>query len=657
MPDGPAFRRRTVLLGIASVCVLVYALYDEFAVSPAIEQPDLSAAEVDGELGKLRIVSVQPGAAPPGAAVYVRFEGADPEHLEEIAVHSGKDTLQVLQKRDHQLVVRIPPRLPYGQFKLRVSQGERRSKPWVMTLTPLPRHRMLRDVFGGLALFALGLRTVGRSLRAYAGQRVRSLLGRMTRAPLVAALWGVLGGVLAQGTTACAALFAGLLDARMVEIRRASFLLIGSQLGAAFAAVLLPLFAPREALWFIAIGVLGLFVAQSRLSRALASAVIGGGLIFHGLALLQSGCAPLISDPLIMPYLWDLQAEGMFGALVCSLAGAAMTAILQSPAPLFALLVSLLQQEVLGLREGLAMLCGVSLGAIANTAAATWAFSHEARRLLRVELIVAPIAMLVGLVGLSAWQHLPQLAPAAFAFLSPIPRQLGTGFIALSFAGQLAAGLVLWQGRKRWITGAPRMSVVPPQPTSGAYTHELLLALEDCRSGLTGVRAIIASADRSSAPSTEGAITHAQQLLRGLLRSPALDQSSGLQAASVAALHLADTLLSTLRIAEKAPELGLTPSGEAAQALEHLHSLLDSALATLCKQLEVGDFPSLAEAQAREIEINAAEAESRRRLFASQSSGDELAVRIWSSELCSAYESIGNQVYRAVSAFAAEEDS
>jgi Na+/phosphate symporter len=162
--------------------------------------------------------------------------------------------------------VRIPPQVPYGQFKLRVSQGERRSKPWVMTLTPLPRHRMLRDVFGGLALFALGLRTVSRSLRAYAGQRVRARLGRMTRAPLVAALWGVLGGVLAQGTTACAALFAGLLDARMLEVRRASFLLIGSQLGAAFAAVLLPLFAPRAALWFIAIGVLGLFVARSRLS-------------------------------------------------------------------------------------------------------------------------------------------------------------------------------------------------------------------------------------------------------------------------------------------------------------------------------------------------------------------------------------------------------
>lgn len=640
------------------MCVLAYALYEELEFREPLEQLETQAAEVDAaDHGKLRIVSVQPGAAPPGAAVYVRFEGADTDQPDQIAVYSGKEPLPILKKRADQLVVRIPPSLPYGQFKLRVAQGERRSKPWVMTLSPLPRHRMLRDVLGGLALFALGLRTVARSLRAYAGQRVRTLLARITRAPLVAALWGVLGGVLAQGTTACAALFAGLLDARMLEVRRASFLLIGSQLGAAFAAVLLPLFAPREALWFIAIGVLGVFVARSRLSRALASAVIGGGLIFHGLALLQSGCAPLISDPLVMPYLWDMHADTFPGALLCSLAGAAMTAILQSPAPLFALLVSLLQQEVLSLREGLAMLCGVSLGGIANTAAATWAFSHEARRLLRVQLALAPIALLIGLVGLSLWEHLPELAPGAFAFLATIPRQLGTGFIALAFAGQLAAGLVLWQGPRRWLTGSPHVSLAPPQPSTSAYTHELLGALEHCRIGLTGVRDIIASADRSSAPSTEGAITHAQRLLRDLLRSPTLDPSSGLQAASVAALHLADSLLATLRIAEKAPELGLTPSGEAAQALEHLHKLLDGALATLCRQLEAGDYPSLAEAQAREIEINAAEAESRRRLFASQSTGDELAVRIWSSELCSAYESLGNQVYRAVSAFAADDDA
>ena len=131
---------------------------------------------------------------------------------------------------------------------------------------------------------------------------------------------------------------------------------------------------------------------------------------------------------------------------------------------------------------------------------------------------------------------------------------------------------------------------------------------------------------------------------------------SGVRGASVAALHMKDALLSEMRIAEKAPELGLTPSGEVAQALDQLHALIDGALSALCEQLEAGHLPSLTEAQAREIEINAAEAQIRRRLFASQSSAEELSLRLWSSELCSAYESVGNQVYRAVSAVAADDD-
>lgn len=651
---------RTLVLALLTCSVIVYALYDELRAPRPLDASVSTDGEADIDPTKLRIVSVHPAQAPPGAAVYVQLAGADPDHLDDLAAQQGKEALPVLRRRRDQLLLRLPSQLPYGQIKLRVLQGERRSKPWVMTLTPLPRSRMLRYGLGGLALFALGLRTVGRALRAYAGKRVRAQLGDMTRAPGLAMLWGALGGIFTQGATASSALLAGLMDARMLGVRRAGFLLIGSQLGAALAAVLLPLFALREALWIIVIGVLWVFLAPSRLSRALGSAVMGAGLIFHGLALLQDGCAPLVSDPLLLPYLWHLHAGGIKGVLLSSLAGAGLVALLQSPAPVFALIVSLLQQEVLGLREALAMLGGVSLGGIVNTGAATWAFRLEARRLLRVQFIAGPVGTAAALLGLPLWEHVCHASAsslgAGFTYLNAAQLQLGAGFIALSAVSQLTTGLLLWLGRKPWMTGQPRVSAAPPVPTLLSYTQALSRALEHCRRGLRGVRDIIASGDRSSAPETEAAITQAQLLLRGLLRSPALEASGGLQAAGAAALHLADTLLSTLGIAEKAPELGLVPSGEAAQALEQLHGLLDGALNTLCSQLDAGHFPSLEEAQAREIEINAAEAESRRRLFASQSSGDELALRLWSSELCSAYESIGNQVYRAVSAVAAEED-
>jgi hypothetical protein len=205
-----------------------------------------------------------------------------------------------------------------------------------------------------------------------------------------------------------------------------------------------------------------------------------------------------------------------------------------------------------------------------------------------------------------------------------------------------------------WSIGSLR----PPQGISSPQSQALLQALLLCRQGLNGVREIIASSDRSSSPATERALGEAKDVLQDLLRSAPADMRSSPppKAASVACLHLADALLSTLRVAEKAPELGLSPAGDGALALERLHDMIDKALAAVSEPLSENRPPSLTEAQAREIEINAVEAETRRRLFEDQGAREDLALRLWSSELCSAYETVGNQVYRVANAVSASAD-
>ena len=220
---------------------MLYALYDEFLGEPEVSAPLAAEADSDTDADRLRIVSVHPNAPAPGSAVFVRVAGADVARGAELSAELSKQPVQVLRRSAEELVLRVPPSDP-------------RSKPWVMTIKALPRHSMLRNVLGGLALFVLGLRTMGRALRAYAGRRVRGPVARVTRDPLRAVSLGVLTGVATQATTAAAALFSGLLGARMLPPMAASLLLIGAQLGAAASAVLLPSFATRDALWVVVIG-------------------------------------------------------------------------------------------------------------------------------------------------------------------------------------------------------------------------------------------------------------------------------------------------------------------------------------------------------------------------------------------------------------------
>ncbi|HET6339165.1 MAG TPA: hypothetical protein VFG30_38360, partial [Polyangiales bacterium] len=312
-----------------TVAVIGYALFEEYA--ERVPESELDDADNDDvEPDRLRIESAKPLELSPGAAVVVNIAGTSGNDS-PVKVEVSKTTAEVLYRDGEQLVVRVPPALPYGQAKLRLLQGDRKSKPWVLTLRPLPRSEILRNVIGGLALFILGLRTVGRSLRAYAGRRIRGALSTLTKGFVRPAALGAVTGFLTQSTTSAAGLLAGLLAARMLQLRAAVIVLVGTQLGASAAAVLLPLLATREALWVVTIGVLWVLLAESRVSSALGSVVVGAGLLFLGLGMLQGGFAPLVSDPQILPYLSHFQSGSFATIAACVGAGALLTALLQGP--------------------------------------------------------------------------------------------------------------------------------------------------------------------------------------------------------------------------------------------------------------------------------------------------------------------------------------
>lgn len=653
---------RTALLWVLTLAVIGYALYEEYGErvpEGAAEDVDADDAEPD----KLRIESAKPLELSPGAAVVVRIAGIDPAGG-ILNVEVQKKPAEVLYRDGERLVVRMSPNLPYGQAKLRVLQGDRKSKPWVLTLRPLPRSDILRNVIGGLALFILGLRTVGRSLRAYAGRRIRGALSSLTRGFVRPAALGSVTGFLTQSTTSAAGLLAGLLAARMLQLRAAVIVLLGTQFGASAAAVLLPLLATREALWVVTIGVLWVLLAESRVSTALGSVVVGAGLLFLGLGLLQSGFAPLVSDPQILPYLSHFSSGSFSSIAACVGAGAILTAILQGPSPVFTLVMSLAQiSGVVGLREALATLAGVSLGALVSTATAAWPFGREARKLVPAHAVLAVAMTLTALVGLPLWTRLSEVlvarnpAQAGFGPNVLVPGMslyLGAGFLALEFAAACVACALLPLALRLAERGGRRAGPRTPVQAAG---NSLASALSLCRNALAGLREITTTADRGASAQTERALREAAATLQQLLDG-ATDTSDAqqLRTAAIACIHLTDAISATLRIAEKAPEHGLLPTGEGERALERIHGIVDDALGMLIDSLAAQVAPSLTSAQAREIELNALETETRHKLFDEGQSSEDLRTRLWSSELCAAYEAVGNQLYRITSALGARDD-
>ena len=140
-------------------------------------------------------------------------------------------------------------------------------------------------------------------------------------------------------------------------------------------------------------------------------------------------------------------------------------------------------------------------------------------------------------------------------------------------------------------------------------------------------------------------------------------ETAQLRQATLATVQLQRALEDLLRHAERTTEqhVALSPAGEVWQlqprdeaTLRALHQLLLEGLEALAGALVSGRTPDLDAARAREIRLNAMEAETRQTLLVDAGGG--VAVRLNASELVNAYETVGNHLYRLYDTLAAEVD-
>jgi hypothetical protein len=656
---------RSVLALLATLAVLVYLALSDGSELEDGGAPDDDAADNEG---KLRIQWLSPLEPAPGAAVIVRLRNLadDPSPIEvRLSIADGdKYQAQVLHREGDRLVVKVPADVPLGPAKLRVSQGERRSKPVHVFLRGMPVRDVLRDLVGGLALLFFGLATVGSAMRSYASQRVRAVLARLTHGRLRSTLLGALVGGLTQSTTSSAGLLAGLLEARLLAVPTAIAMLLGAQLGAAIAGAVLPLVATRDALWIVALGVLWVAISDNRHTRAAANIVLGCGLLFLGLRLLHSGLRPLLSDPQLLPYMHVFDAGQPGGVALCVLAGALLCGLLQGPGPVFALVASLAgASNLVGLREGLAILAGSSLGAVLGTLAVSRSAGRDGAWLVRGHLAFGLVLCVVSVAGLPAFVYLADLLvagdPSAVDYdarmLHPsMGVHLAAGFWLSQVAGA-AVALAAFTAIVR-VTERAKVGPKPSEPADLSGRDGLAQALERCRAALVELREVTKTRERGPAVSAERTLGEARTAIEALLREavrvgPRAGQLGG---AASGCLHLATSIDSALRVAERALELAFAIEPAEAQVLERLHGLLIEGVDALLAHLRTGAPLPLEEARAREIHLNSLEAEARR--APSLAREEDVAYRLWLSELLVAYEALGNQLYRLTATVAGDDE-
>jgi len=262
-------------------------------------------------------------------------------------------------------------------------------------------------LFGGLALFLLGLDRLTESLKAAAGSRLQSSLERLTSNRFSGALVGAMTTAMLQSSSVTTVLVVGFVSAGAMTLSQSVGVIMGANIGSTFTAQIIAFNVSAYALSLVAAGFAMLTFARREQFRHYGGMLLGLGLIFFGMGIMTDAMEPLRSYP---PFLeWMVEMDN---PLVGLLIGALFTALIQSSAATTGLIIIMASQGFMSLPAGISLALGANIGTCVTAMLATIGKPRAALR-------AATIHVLFNLAGVLLWLGFIDQLAALTTTLSP----------------------------------------------------------------------------------------------------------------------------------------------------------------------------------------------------------------------------------------------
>ena len=121
----------------------------------------------------------------------------------------------------------------------------------------------LIQVAGGLGLFLFGMKLMGEGLENAAGDKLKSILEKVTKNPISAVLVGAFVTMVIQSSSATTVMVVGFVNAGLMNIAQAAGVIMGANVGTTITAQLVAFKLDEIAPLFVIIGVVLLMSAKN----------------------------------------------------------------------------------------------------------------------------------------------------------------------------------------------------------------------------------------------------------------------------------------------------------------------------------------------------------------------------------------------------------
>ena len=237
-------------------------------------------------------------------------------------------------------------------------------------------------LLGGLALFIFGMNMMSESLQKVAGDKLKKVLGVLTRNAVCGMLAGALVTAVLQSSSATTVLVIGFVSAGLMSLKQGISVIFGANIGTTMTAQLMAFKISDYIMPIVFIGFLIAFIAKKEKVKFVGQTIFAFGLLFVGIEMMGDVMKPLATSPVFINMMEKVSHIPVLGVGV----GLVMTLVVQSSSATIAVLQSFASQagpdgaSVIGLVGAIPILLGDNIGTTITAILASIGQSKDAKR-------------------------------------------------------------------------------------------------------------------------------------------------------------------------------------------------------------------------------------------------------------------------------------
>ena len=245
------------------------------------------------------------------------------------------------------------------------------------------RVKIVFGLLGGLAMFLYGMNSMSDALQKAAGEKMKRILGFLTKNPLMGALAGALVTAVLQSSSATTVMVIGFVSAVLMSLPQAISVIFGANIGTTMTAQLMAFKISNYIYPIIFIGFIMNFVFKKEKIRNVGMVIFSFGLLFEGIEVMGGVMKPLASSAIFVDLMGKVSEIPVLGVVL----GAVMTLVVQSSSATIAVLQNFASQpgpdgihSVIGLAGAIPILFGDNIGTTITALLASIGQSKNAKR-------------------------------------------------------------------------------------------------------------------------------------------------------------------------------------------------------------------------------------------------------------------------------------